>query len=510
MVKSVLLLILITGFHYIVFSQTESLNSITPNDLKRHLTFIASDSLQGRSFETRVPGLDLAAEYLANNAQLLGLNPGFQNYFQPVSIFSSHPDSENTYLEIIDKNGKVVYKTDSVIGMSGGSNIEISDGELVFAGFGRIDEKTAYNDFAGVDLKGKVVLIYAGTPESFRKRENYRWNNRLENAKIENAKNAGAQAVILVNSVFDEKNVSYNRIERWMNRGGYSLQTEEKQAGYDFVFTTHFFAEGVLGKGEPEKLLAKVAKKGKPASFDIKDFKVNVVARRINEIIETKNVVGVVKGSDPVLKNECVVVMAHYDHLGIDESGDIYNGADDNGSGTVTLLEVAEAFMNLEKKPKRSIVFLWVTSEEVGMLGSKYYSENPVFTMGKTKACINLDMVGRVYEPRDSVWKDSPKLVKNFDGLFTLTNSVWPELSLICDSVCKNLNLIPDKSLPEYFLRSSDHFSFHDKGVPVLNLATGYHADYHKPTDEISRINFEKMKRVADLCFLMGLEIANR
>jgi len=133
-----------------------------------------------------------------------------------------------------------------------------------------------------------------------------------------------------------------------------------------------------------------------------------------------------------------------------------------------------------------------------------------VFPLEKTVACINIDMDGRVFDQRDTVWNLSPKKVKDFDGLYTLTNDIWPGLKEINSAACKKLGLIPDYSLPSNFLRSSDHFSFHNKGVPVLNYATGYHADYHKVTDEISRINFDKMKRVADLCFLVGLEIANR
>ena len=119
-------------------------------------------------------------------------------------------------------------------------------------------------------------------------------------------------------------------------------------------------------------------------------------------------------------------------------------------------------------------------------------------------------MVGRVYEPRDSVWNKSPKLVKDFDGIFTLTNNVWPGLQQISDSICSELGLIPDNTLPSNFLRSSDHYNFHKNGVPILNVANGYHADYHKPTDEISKINFDKMKRVADFVFMVGMEVANR
>jgi len=174
-------------------------------------------------------------------------------------------------------------------------------------------------------------------------------------------------------------------------------------------------------------------------------------------------------------------------------------------------MEVAEAFMSMEKKPKRSIVFLWVTGEEIGHLGSLYYCDHPIFPLEKTVAAINLDMVGRVYEsPRDDVWKESPKKVKDFDGLYTLSNDVWPELAEINAAKCKELGLVPDTSLPKNpFLRASDHYYFHKNGVPILNYATGYHADYHKVGDEVSKINFEKIKRVSDLCFLVGLEVAN-
>jgi Zn-dependent M28 family amino/carboxypeptidase len=144
------------------------------------------------------------------------------------------------------------------------------------------------------------------------------------------------------------------------------------------------------------------------------------------------------------------------------------------------------------------------------MLGSQFYINNPVFPIEKTVACINIDMDGRVFEPRDTVWNKSAKIVKDFDGLYTLTNDVWSGLKKINNTACKKLGLKPDYSLPSNFLHTSDHFSFHSKGVPVLNLSTGYHADYHKVTDEISRINLDKMKRVAELCFLVGKEIANR
>jgi Zn-dependent M28 family amino/carboxypeptidase len=218
-----------------------------------------------------------------------------------------------------------------------------------------------------------------------------------------------------------------------------------------------------------------------------------------------------VEGRDSVLKHEYVVFMAHYDHLGVGRDGDVYNGADDNGSGTVALLELAQAFCSLTEKPKRSIVFLWLSCEEIGHVGARYYCSNPIYPLEKTIAAINLDMVGRVYEsPRDDVFQSSPKKVKDYDGLYVLSNNISKKLDKINAEKCKALDIIPDYSLPKSrFLRASDHYHFHKMGVPVLNYSTGYHADFHKASDELERINFDKIRRVCNLCFLVGTELAN-
>jgi hypothetical protein len=493
-------------------AQNPALKMIDAADLKRHLNFISSDSLQGRGFGTPVQGLDLAADYLKNNASEIGLTAGADDFFQTFTIISSQPDNENTFLEITNSDETRLFKTDSVIVLPSGTGINLMKAEIVFAGFGWSDEKSGYDDFQGIDLRGKVVVFSTGTPESFQKNELPRWNNSLETAKIKKATEAGAAFVLLINSPLDEGNVVYNRLNRWINRNDFSLSSSDyKIESTSFVFANASLGDALLGgKGKLKKQLTKIAQKQHSNSYFIEELRINVSANRKTEHIQAKNVIGIVEGSDTVLKNECVVFMAHYDHLGIDATGDVFNGADDNGSGTVVLLEVAEAFMSIKEKPKRSIVFLWVTAEEVGLLGSKYYVENPVFPIDKTVACINIDMAGRVFELRDTVWNKSPKRVKDFDGLYTLTNDFWPSLKEINSEICSQIGLIPDYSLPSNFLQSSDHFSFHRLGVPIINYSTGYHADYHKPTDEISRINFDKMKRVADLSFLVGYEIANR
>jgi Zn-dependent M28 family amino/carboxypeptidase len=500
---------MLSGFKTI--AQETALKTILTDDLLRHLTFISSDSLQGRTFGTPINGLDITAEYLKTNAKKIGLSPGFDNYFQQLQIVSTQPDLENTFLEITDKQGNAIFKTDSIIGLPQESDIDVSNAEIAFAGFGYRDEKSGYDDFESLELRGKIVMFSIGTPEWFQNDELPRWNMKLETSKVKRAYKAGAAGVILINSPLDKGNNIYKRIKRWIGRTDFSLREPKLERDENsFVFTTSAQVDAIFDKhGKLKYLLSKISAERQPSSFEVDGIRATIKTKSKTENYQSKNVIGIVEGSDPVLKNECVVFMAHYDHLGMDENGEVFNGADDNGSGTVTLLEVAEAFAGLEKKPKRSIVFLWVTGEEVGMLGSQYYAENPAFPIDKTVACINIDMAGRVFEKRDTVWNKSPKMVKDFDGLYTLTNDAWPGLKKINSAACKKLGLVPDYSLPTGFLRSSDHFSFHNKGVPVLNLATGYHADYHKVTDDISKINFDKMKRVADLCFLVGLEVAN-
>jgi Zn-dependent M28 family amino/carboxypeptidase len=509
--KSILTIAFLFFIQLLSFSQKSALNTIDTKDLERHLTFLSSDSLQGRSFGTPINGLDIAADYLKANAKRMGLVSGADDYFQIVPIISSQTDTKNKFLEIVNTKGELMFKTDSLIGLPQESDFEIADVEIVFAGFGYKNEKSGYDDFEGVELRGKVAMFSTGTPDLFQNNES-RWNNQLETEKVKRAYNAGAAGVILINSPLDEENNIYKRIQKWTNRTDFNLESPLKKRDENaFVLINSAQANTILGKkGELKILLSRISEHKKPNSFSIEELNANINVKSKTEHLQGKNIIGIVEGSDPILKNECVVFMAHYDHLGIDENGEIYNGADDNGSGIVTLLEVAEAFASLGQKPKRSIVFLWVTGEEIGMLGSQFYAENPIFPMEKTVACINIDMDGRVFEPRDTVWNKSPKMVKDFDGLYTLTNNYWPVLKKINNSACEELRLIPDYSLPSNFLRSSDHFSFHNKGVPIINYATGYHADYHKVTDEISRINFDKMKRVADLCFLVGLEIANQ
>lgn len=478
-------------------------DAIDVDGLKKHLLFLASDELMGRKLGALDGGLEKAADYLADYAGKTGLEPVGRDFFQEVKVLAVNTGENNSIQVYGDLKNPVFKSTDVVFYNRFPEKRQLfNSGEVVFAGFGN-------NILPDSTLRGKVVIVARGDSASFSSTHSPGWDFRMERAKIERFAQIPVKALIIVTSSNDSEMKTMKRLKAWLSRPRLELVSQESDGQVPVAVATPEFADFLLGGvGKFERYLNEI-KPGKSLRRVRKKGTIEIVQDLEIMPVPARNVIGIVEGDDPVLKNEYVVLMAHYDHIGVNPEGDVYNGADDNGSGTVTLMEVAEAFAGLEKKPKRSIVFLWVTGEEAGMLGSKYYTENPVFPIEKTVACINIDMDGRVFEPRDTVWKRSPKMVKDYDGLFTLTNNVWPGLKAVNDSACKVLGLIPDYSLPENFLRSSDHYSFHSKGVPILNYATGYHADYHKVTDETDRINFEKMKRVADLTFLVALQIAN-
>lgn len=492
------ILILVLSFLQ-VYSQGTGAGAIDIQDMKEHLTYLSSDELQGRSFETEVDGINMAADYIAENAKRIGLEPAVPNYIQKVDMIAVKPDQED-FVEISNVVGKTIYHSSSLIDMTGMIETHIRKNvRVVMAGFSQ--------NFSKEKVEGKIVLLAQGNEEDF-KNDAFHWNNHFERTRIDSLSRQKPAAILIVTNPNDRKGKVYQQLSVWLNRERYSLAHDDKPETPVLIVLPELADNLLGGKGKYKKFLSKQVK-NTATSPGLDDKTLTIRTGKVARKIEGKNIIGVVEGSDPVLKNEYVVFMAHYDHLGVNEDGDVYNGADDNGSGTVAIMEVAEAFATLKEKPKRSMVFLWVTGEELGMLGSSYYADHPVFSMEKTAVCFNLDMVGRVFEERDTVWNNSPKKVKDFDGLFSLSNDVWPELSDLNQQICSELQLVPDTTLPDRFIRSSDHYSFSKNGVPIMNYATGYHADYHKVGDEVDKISFEKMKRVVELCFRMGMAVGN-
>ena len=227
-----------------------------------------------------------------------------------------------------------------------------------------------------------------------------------------------------------------------------------------------------------------------------------------NGIVNTSNVLGFVEGTDPELKKEIVILTAHYDHLGI-KNGEVYNGADDDGTGTVALLELAEAFQKAKNDgngPKRSILIMPVSGEEKGLLGSKYYSENPVFPISNTIVDLNIDMIGRLDEnhthPNYVYLIGADKISRELHEVSEAANKTYSNLELDYT--------FNEENDPNRFYYRSDHYNFAQKGIPVIFYFSGVHEDYHKATDEIDKIMFDKVEKITKLVFYTAWEVANK
>ena len=234
----------------------------------------------------------------------------------------------------------------------------------------------------------------------------------------------------------------------------------------------------------------------------------------------TQNVVGILEGSDPALKNEYVAIGAHYDHVGMNPFAPgpdkIYNGADDDGSGTVAVMSIAEAFAKGAQKPKRSILFIWHAGEEKGLWGSEFFTDHPTVPIQSIVAQLNIDMIGRFQNPGDENHPQNKNLPKP-NEIFTIGASMMStELGQIADTVNKSfLNLKFDTRYdgpdhPEQFFYRSDHFNYAKKGVPIIFFMDGSHQDYHQVSDHVDKINFEQMEKVTKTIFATGWELSNR
>lgn len=496
------------------FPQKKAIESITENELKAHLEFIASDYMQGRDFGTPVPGLELTADYLKTQCMQMELKPGSTDYFQRVEMVSVKQDSENTFFKLTDSNGIEKYQTNDIFTFGGKSENDTIKGDIIFCGYGWYNDETKYNDTEGLDIKDKIVLIMTRNLEAALDTSKKNIDTNQEMMKINKALMGGAKALVFVPDPLNTDNKWFDMIRGYFSGGSYTLKGNKpgSMIPVRLIFGTEALANEILKESGKTllQLQNEINNSGTPKSFDVKNCKAEIQLIKKTKTIEGKNVIAILEGSDPILKNECVVLSAHYDHIGIAANGDVNNGADDNGSGTVALLEIADAFTKLKMNPKRSIVFLWDTAEEKGLFGSDFYSSHPVFPLEKTLADINLDMVGRSAEkePEKDVKLENSLCGKN--GVYIISGKQSSELLKISDNVCKELNLIPSDALSKALLTRSDYYHFYKNGIPVLGVTTGLHEDYHQPTDEFHKIDYNKMKRIAGYTFLVAYEIANK
>ncbi len=528
LLQQVVPVILISFFLNPVRAQKRGLESISVHDLKMHMEFLASDELEGR--DTGEPGLQIAARYLAVQAGQLGLQPAGQanDFFQPFTILEKAYDREHSQTTITTPGLDPVINKDPFYFFPAvkGKKTTI-EGEVVFAGYGINDDDHKYNDFEDIDIKDKIVLIMnrapmneEGTEAQF---DNDKWTGRQSfQYKVPYIYSQQPKVVILV---FDPKS-GFQSMED-MNPGlanyiGKSrrLKMEEQDNPMPvntpiIVFIHRSLADQLLeGSGRTLKeLQLEIDRNLAPQSFLIADKTLKIELQMKESDLEVSNVFGLIEGSDPVLKEEVVIYVAHFDHLGTDGKGGIFNGADDNASGTIALIEIADAFMKEKKRPGRSVGFLWVSAEEIGLFGSKYFAGNPLIPIEKIAAVINIDMVGRTKTAEDETSSRQGLTIMGGDTVKVIGGMQSVVLMDINIKTLKKMGMYGDYTYndpdhPERYFYRSDHISFARKDIPVLFYSTGTHRDYHMVTDVEERIDYNKFLKMTRFCYKVGFNVA--
>lgn len=499
-------------------------SEIRSSDLEAHVSFLASPSLKGRA--NGETGLEIALNYIASQAKLLGLKPANGNsYFQPYSIKNKTIDRQKTNIQIITDGGDTVNINENIFQLhpSGAFDFE-TEGEVVFAGYGIKTEKYNYNDFENIDAEGRILLIMDRAPmtedgSEFRFDESVWSSFRNIQIKMANLLFSKAKVILFVAdpksgcvSMDEQYPEIANQIEstKYLNDSGPLVIDLPGMPRTIFI---HRRVADELLKGSDhtlEELQHSIDSNIKPLSFVIKGKKLRIKEVSKTEDVILHNVAGYIEGSDPELKNEIVIFSAHADHVGT--SGDmVYAGADDNATGCSALLEIADAFMSLPKKPLRSVLFLWVTGEEIGLLGSQAYTAKPLFPIENTVVNLNLDMIGRTRGIADTT-AENP--MTGPMEVFVITGDQSRELRRIAKETDKRSDIDFDYSLsgrssPLQLFARSDHYNFVKKDIPVLFFTTGLHTDYHTPGDTVDKINFNKMELITRTVFEIGYTVAN-
>ena len=503
------------------FPPEQLLREIRPEGIRAQMGFLADDLLEGRGTGTR--GYQLAATYVRSQFEEMGLKPAGDNgtYFQNIRFRKIELQRNLSSMKVKVDGSKKTLTMDVDFLMRGDPNSQDStaDAPLVFAGYGVTAPDFNYDDYANVDVKGKIVLIFYGAPPRFPSAPGAHYSNG--DVKLANAAAHGAIGVISIWGGKQEQRISFASLVRffqppslrWLDSRGMPNDAQPSIKATAWVSTqvaSAFFANS----GHSWDGVQQAALDSKSQSFPLKaSATIHAVSKHSD--LTSPNIAGILPGSDPELSKEYVVFSAHADHIGIDRpvNGDaIYNGAFDNASGTAALLEIARAFSSLEKSPRRSILFLVVTGEEAGLLGSEYYAEYPTVPMSRIIANVNIDGISLLYDFKDVV------------ALGSEHSTIGP----IVDRVAQHMGVevSPDPLPEEVFFIRSDQYSFVKKGVPSVFLSDGFKAvdpkidgkkmsdaweatRYHMPTDDMNQpINFDAGAKCTRINLAVGYELA--
>jgi hypothetical protein len=474
---------------------------IPAEQLRKHVEFLASPQMKGRG--TGTPELDRAARYIADHFKRAGLAPGMgKSYVQPFTVTVGAKLGAKNQARVVISNPKapmpqIAYRVSEDYAPLNFSDSGEAELALVFAGYGISADEYRYDDYLHMDVAGKAVVVLRNEPTKDDEKSTFEGKTPTQYSQIVykaiNARNHGAKAVILVNDqpgpAEEDPLLKFGSVTGPENTGILIIQAKRSVVDAWLSWSGKNLAD----------LQKEIDSKMQPQSFYVPDVKLALRVDLQRIPAQTQNVVGILRGSDPALAGEAIVVGAHYDHLGLGyrnslsprDAGKVHPGADDNASGTAALLEMAAAFAARRQELKRTIVFVAFSGEELGLLGSSYYTKNPAWPLERTAAMVNLDMVGRPREQK--IYVGGIGTSPAFQALVEKANVT-------------GLTLAFQKS----GYGSSDHSSFYVKNVPVLFFFSGLHSDYHKPTDLPDRILYPEQARVADLALRSTLELATR
>jgi hypothetical protein len=486
-------------------------------NIRAHITFLASDLLKGR--EAGSPEYDIAANYVASQMAQLGLKPmgDAGSYFQHVPLFAYRAtDSGNLALHGANGSSPLVFGQDYVVGGSPlGKTVQL-DAPLVFAGFGVVAPEHGRDDYKGLDVRGKIVVLLPSAPKNYQTEERAYYGNTRN--KMAEALAHGAAGVVSLNTPQWEKmRPVANSVRQYQNWG----MTWKAPDGKPFT-TAAIPSLGIITVAGAQKLFAgapvsyaKIVDAAETPAAKLSGFALprSLHAELHSELktVDSENVVGVLPGSDPTLKSEYVVLSAHLDHIGITPpvKGDsINNGAMDNASGVATTLEVARMFRLSGKPPRRSVLFLVDTAEEKGLLGAEYFARYPTVPRAAIASDVDIDMPILTYDFTDVTAFGADR------------SSIGPAVQRAAARL--NVALSPDPMPDEGVFTRSDHYRFVEQGVPAVFLTTGFanggeaathdflDNNYHKPSDDLSlpfrwdaaakfaRLNYEVSRELAD------------
>lgn len=524
-------------------------DAITQEDLKEWLTYLASDELEGRN--TYTEGLGLAAGYIAERLRSWGVKPGGPNgsYFQRVAVLGVKSDNSSTVT--VEANGQTrTFKNKEGINFpsnAGGKRTLTSD-QVEFLGYGLNAPLAKHNDYEGKNVKGKTVVFLGSTPPKGMEGAEYR--RALGGRSRYATEQEGAIASIGVAGGF-RRGGAQGQGGQGQGQGGppgggqfgggqadgsdfttvqrLDAATPPAATGQDDFFEFLFSGSDV----KYSELKDKASKGEALPGFTLKNVRITFNIDAKYQVVRTQythNVVGVIEGADPKLKDTYVAFGAHYDHVGYAEGESaqganaprgirppgrvtegatadrVWNGADDDGSGTVTIMGMAKAFA-AGPKTRRSLIFVWHSGEEKGLWGSRYFADYPTVPMDKIVAQINMDMVGR---NRDNKAEEANTVyIVGSDRISTeFHNKTVDANGALARPLKLDYEMNDPTDLEQIYYRS-DHYSYAAKGVPIVFLTTGLHPDYHANTDSVEKINFEKMTRIGQYAYEIGMRTAN-